>query len=187
MDNARIAKELVRLSKEITGGRKFQVGDIVKYKGGRKLFKVEKLEQFGLSLRGVNGKGTGYVVDENDIVSADSEEVVLDKKGRSAAEAAQEMAKRFSNLVVIDYYNTQKESVGKILKITKSGRMQVQQYHGSDEWLDQEDYIPNMKQKGERLTFSPKLFRGEWKWWSQKYLVISGGYRRGDKLTRLLD
>lgn len=123
----------------------------------------------------------------------------VDKAGRTAYEAAMELTK--SGYVMTDFCRTTSETLAKVIQVTKSGRIHVQElriiegllprYHGQgknkvrDIEVDIIDYANlQYKEDAEILTFIPKLFSGEWKFWHKQNKVL-----RHPKLTKtnLLD
>lgn len=122
-----------------------------------------------------------------------------DKNGLSAAEfAAQIFA---SGFVKRDWYNTNRESLVKVLSISKTGRIKTQEIlieSGKKAWTkkvgkqvihSQEEFLINLAELEYELwgceakTFIPRLYNREWRFWN------GGQYIKAPtlKMTWLLD
>lgn len=175
-----------------TAKAKFKEGDQVKIGNGRKIWVVKRVNEqnWGTTydLQDINGRKGATGVTEDSILGLGERE--LDKKGRDAYQAATDEFKK-GGWVVIDFARTTSQMLGQVLKITKSGRIQVQQYHGGS-WDDgdrnTERFMPDKSNKGDKMNFSPSLLMREWKWWSGRGTGMQyiKPYK-GGPLTVLLD
>ena len=180
------AKELMRIAKSLMAS-KFQIGDLVKFKGRRRVYKVTNVMRGHYDLEATTGGQMGSrpsTVSEDDLMAADSVEAVADKQGRDAATAAKQEFR--SGKVVVDFNRVIRESYGEVTAITRSGLIKVQTYVGGD-WDGQEDFVPDKSKRGDAIVFSPALHRGEWMWSnSRENRYIKGPYK-GGSLSSLLD
>jgi hypothetical protein len=185
----RIAKEIIRVAKELVSSGPFKVGDLVKYKGNRRVYKVIRVEdRWGtVDLMATSGGPRGSrpsSVDPADLQLADEKVIeILDKQGRTALQAAEEVFRR--KQAVVDFYRVIRERYAEVIGFTKGGGVKVQVYHGG-QYLpgSQEDFKPDKKNKGEKITFRPSLYRGEWEWSKGNQHIKP---YKGGTLTSLLD
>ena len=188
MDNKRIASELLRVAKALVAGPKFKEGDLVRFKGKRRVYKVERVTQWDTyDLRATTGGMVGSRptnVMEDDLEAADAPRgMVTDKSGMTAYDAAKKMYPVGSK-VVVGMHRLLRDQLGKVMKISPKGRITVQTFVGG-KYDGQEDFVPDMKKKGEKIMFTPDVFQGEWTWGSRSN-YIKGPYK-GGKITSLLD
>ena len=186
MDTVRIARRLVALARELQAAS-YKVGDLVKFVGRRRVYRVERVDQFGnYDLQATTGGFRGSRpsgIPGSDLVPADADvrmTEVVDKKGRTAPEAAKDLGR----WVVVDMWRLERERLGQVTGITKTGRVKVQTYYGG-EWEGQEKFTPDKRDKGEVIVFKPDLYHGEWTWGTRDY-HIKRPYK-GGQLSSLLD
>jgi len=190
MNRVLIAKELIRIATQLVrvAGR-FNVGDKVQFKGKRRVYEVTRIDQFGnYDLQATTGGPRGSrptSVDENSLQPAGVKEVSLDKQGRTAVEAAMQDYPKGTK-VILDMNRLTREQLGVVEGISKSGQITVQTYVGGD-WRGQEQYVPNQKTKGDKVSLKPELYRGDFIWSSKRdHLYLKKRYT-GGTLDSLLD
>lgn len=186
MNRVRAARKLVKIAKALVVGP-YKVGDLVKFVGRRRVYKIIREDQFGhYDLEATTGGPRGSRpsgVDAHDLLPAGGDigtGDVVDKQGRNAAEAA----KALGRWVIVDMHRLIREQLGEVLKITPKGQVLVQTYLGG-EYSDQETFEPDKRRKGDKLKFVPQMYRGEWRW-EARHFYIKGPYR-GGSLSSLLD
>lgn len=166
----------------------FRVGDLVRFKGKRRVYRVTNVDRFGnYDLKATTGGARGSQatsVSAEELVAAEGKEEMVDKRGRSAAEAAEDLGSD----VVVTIDRLQREMLGEVKRITKSGKVVVQLYYGGlNEVGEMEDYVPTKRDKGDLVTFTPSLVRGGWFWANKRESLHIVGPYKGGKLTSLLD
>ena len=159
-----------RVASAYTAKAKFKEGDQVKIGNGCKIWVVKRVnkQNWGTTydLQDIKGRKWATGVVEGNILGLGERE--LDVKGRDAFQAASDKFKK-GGWIVVDFARTSSQTLGQVLKITKSGRIQVQQYHGG-EWAggdrNSEKFMPDKSRRGDKMNFSPSLYLREWRWWS---------------------
>lgn len=108
-----------------------------------------------------------------------------DREGRGAIEAFEAVFGGKGSLVVDSPYWTDSETLGIVQAISQSGAVKVGLYSTQGaKWEGQESFTPEKGVIDEVRVYKPKLFSGEWAWWTDRRSIHP---YKGGKLTRLLD
>lgn len=162
------------------------VGDKVLFHGGRKVYDVASIDQWGKLNLTYNGKMAPHGVSPSDVRKVGDTSEVVDKEGKSAYSVAKDLFN--GKYAVTDFYNTTSESLAEIKSVQSDGSVIVQEFNGVGQWKDQEHFMPATAQRGDVIKFKPKMYSGEWTWWGtgdKKHLTLEP--YKGGFLTRLLD
>lgn len=190
------------LVKEHSG---FKIGDTVQVKELTGLYKINyitahALVQAHVYKLGRNGQPNKYnsTVTIDQLMQPGDKQPDKDRNGLDAAQYAKEIFQ--SGFAIHDYYNTTRQSIVKVLAITKTGRVRIQRLRINNgvsyrketindhrvtsqerqviDWskLDYEPY-------GEPELYTPRLHNGEWCYWRDREYIQQAGM----KLEWLLD
>jgi len=177
---------LLKIAKALIAS-KYKVGDLVKFRRKRRVYKITKINQWGnYDMEATTGGPSGSRpsnIKEADIVGVNEKSDDLDNDGKTAFQAAEALKEEGRGDVVVGI-GSSSDLLGEIVSITKKGSIKVQTFNGG-EWRDQEHFTPTKKDKGKLVQLTPTLYNGEWAWWKQSW-HIKEPYK-GGKLTQLLD
>ncbi|MDP4158216.1 MAG: hypothetical protein Q8911_00430 [Bacillota bacterium] len=193
--------------KEVQG---WKVGQQCQVKEWRGIYEIEGYHQYGKDKefttvylaklkkdRTKSNKG-GDTRIEN-LMPLGAAQPTTDKNGLTAAEYAKQIFK--SGFGKQGWYNTDRESLVKVLTITKTGRVKIQHINVKKgitprskmvegrKIYSQEDSLVNLAsleydiRNCEESTFSPSLYNGEWRFWHGGQTLEAPSM----KLTWLLD
>jgi len=186
----RVAESLLDVARLLTAKSRFKEGNLVQFKGKRRVYKVVRVDQFGnydleATTGGPRGSRPTNVV-EADLQPAGKKETLMDNKGRTAQEAAMAEFPKGAD-VVLDMYRITREQLGTVKSISKAGVIDVQLYSGGKWDESQESYVPDKKSKGVLARFKPNLYGGEFTWGSKSESLYIKKRYTGGKLSSLLD
>jgi hypothetical protein len=169
-----------------------KIGDVIrvtKPSGGNYRAEVGKEYTIGLVREQYFGKGINTSrelpthLDPGVLELADVEP--RDREGRTPVEAFEAVFGGKGSYVVDSPYWTDSETLGVVQAITPNGAVRVGLFSmQSVKWEGQESFEPDKGTIDEVKVYRPKLFSGEWGWWTERRSIHP---YKGGKLTRLLD
>ena len=193
--------------KEVNG---WKVGQQVQVKEWSGLYEIEGFHQYGdqkqfctvyvakLKKDGAKSKKGGDTSIEN-LMPIGAAQPTTDKNGLTAAEYAKQIFS--SGFGKHGWYNTDRESLVKVLSITKTGRVKIQHINikqgvrarskviDGHKVYSQEDMSVNLAsleyelRGNEQITFTPRLYNSEWHFWHESQTLKAPTM----KMTWLLD
>jgi len=185
----------------------WQVGQTVQVREWSGQWQIRQIIEYGNKFTNVtmdklkrDGTRSKYnsTTDIKNLMQLDAAQPTTDKNGLTAKEYAEQIFA--SGYAIHDYCRTTRQSLVKVLSISKTGRVKVQrlivkrgtvarmEQFGEGTRPSQEESLIKWDQletkpTGEPETYTPRLYNSEWKYWNgEEYIQYAGM-----KLTWLLD